>query len=446
MARPNIILICADQHRWDCAGCAGNADIRTPNLDILAAHGVRFPQAICQFPSGAPSRATILTGQHPSTHGVGAGRKDLPNAAVTFPQLLANAGYWCGCVGKMDSILSRSHTGFDVMKPAEQQRDGQRQDDYHAWLEGRGLADQMTTGDHRDREMAPTARSERFGARASNLPEDAYSTTWIGDRAVQFLRAAREPFFLYTGFTKPRHPFDPPPPWHKMYPQRALTLPEGWRLPISEQDLRQNNSFDFRAMTESRFRRVLSHYYANISLVDKQVGRILATLSSRSLTNNLIVYTADHGDYMGQHGLILKGGQLYDSVLRVPLVIAGLARQGRGQVDPTPVELADLMPTFLEAATIRIPKRVEGKSLVGLLCHRGSGRRAAFAEGPHGAVVVRTAGNKLVESPDQEFRALYDLNKDPHEFRNLYGTRRAERVQAQLTELLQKRYKRGGKQ
>ncbi len=438
MAQPNVVLIVADQHRWDCTGYAGNPDLRTPNLDALAAHGVNFAQAICQYPLCVPSRSTLLTGQYARTHGVRSNRDGLPEGAMTLPGLLHEAGYNTACVGKMHFIPTYANYGFDVMRLAEQDGDGRYEDDYHKWLEEQGAIDQIDLWDQVDRASAPKEYWDTFGAMPSNLPEAWHSTAWIGNMAVRFIHTAREPFFLIIGFIKPHHPFDPPAPWHLLYDPNALKLPEGWRLPVPEEDAKHGVSFDLRQMTEAKFRRVLAYYYASISHVDHQMGRLLATLESRGFTNNIFVYCADHGDYMGQHGLILKSGaQVYDSLLRVPLVIAGLAGQRHGKTDPALAQLTDVMPTLLDAAGLDIPDSVEGKSLVPQLRRAKVPLRSeAYCEGPEDMRIVRGRRYKLVESTNADFKAFYDLKKDPHEFENLYGRPNAAAKQAELSRAL----------
>lgn len=423
MPRPNIILIMADELRWDCLGYAGNPDVRTPNLDALAGHAVNFTQAICQQPLCVPSRMTVLTGLRPSEHGVRTNETPLPEGAPTFPRLLRDVGYHTAAIGKMHFVPPRADHGFDLMRLAEQDGPGRREDDYHAWLADLGKEDRIDHWDQVDRAAAPKTYWLSFGAMCSNLPEPLYSSTWIGDQAVRFLSdTAREPFFLSVGFIKPHHPFDPPAPWDRLYDPRTLRLPDGFALPVPEDDARHKAFFDMRQMTEARFRRVLAHYYATISHIDAQVGRILATLTARGLTNNVIVFTADHGDYMGQHGLILKSGaRPYDALLRVPLLIAGLSGQRRGVAEPAPVELTDLAPTLLETAEAGALPNCSGCSLVPHLFHEGLPlREAARAEHGGDMRIVRTASEKLIESADPAMRAYYDLSADPHEFVNRY--------------------------
>ncbi len=431
---PNIILILSDQHRWDCTGYAGNPDVRTPNLDALATHGVTFTEATCTSPLCVPSRASLMTGQHVHAHGVDTNDKALSKDAPVLPRLLKQAGYRTACVGKMHFRPTRQDHGFDFMRLAEQDTPGRDEDDYHKWLADRGEKDQTDIWDQVDREHAPATYWRSLGAVRSRLPQKLHSTTWIGDNAVRFLQRAVEPFFLWIGFMKPHHPFDPPEPWDALYDPKKLALPPGWRLPVPEDDAAHGGFFDPAAITEARFRKVLAYYYANISLMDKQIGRILATLTSRGFTNNIIVYCSDHGDYMGQHGLITKAGlRPYDSVLRVPLVIAGLSGQRRGQTDGALAQISDIAPTLLDVAGVDAPAAMDGASLVPHLNVANRPLRdAVFAQDGPGVHVVRTRHHKLVQSSEPARSALYCIDKDPHEFENRYEDESLRQVKAGL--------------
>lgn len=440
---PNIVLILSDQHRYDAAGFAGNPDVRTPNLDALAKHGVHFSEAICAYTRCRPSRYSLMTGRHPVAHGIRDNETPLPKEFQVFPTFVKQRGYHTGAVGGMDFNPTRPNYGFDVFALAEQDVVGRYEDDYHRWLNEEGYADQVDEWDQTHREHAPEEYWKTFGAMTSNLPESHYSTTWIGNQAVRFLQHAEEPFFLWTGFVKPHHPFDPPAPWNTMYDPETLALREDWREPVDDALLWSEAHFDPHALTEATFRRILAMYYANISYVDSQIGRILATLTARGFTNNVIIYCSDHGDYMGQHGLILKShGPPFDSVIRVPLVIAGLNGQRRGVRDDSAVELVDLAPTLLELAGAPAFES-HGESLVPLL--RGNDapfRQEAYCESNGGVRVLRSSKFKLVESDDESHRAFYDLRVDPYEFDNRYGDPALGTVRSRMQTALRNRFER----
>lgn len=438
MPQPNIILITADALRWDCLGCVGNPDVRTPNIDALAAHGVRFTQAMCPCPRGIPARMTLLTGRQPWAHGITEERAGVPQNTPTLPRVLRDAGYATAAIGQMRFVPTRAQYGFDTMRLAERDRTSRQEDDYHVWLAKQGYRDRIDEYDQVNREDAPVTYWKSFGAMRSNLPEECTSTAWVGREAVRYVQQAREPFFLWLSFIKPHHPFDPPRPWDRMYDPKALQLPPGFCVPPPEQDLRREAAlFDMREMTEPRFRKVLAYYYANISHVDQQVGRLLATLTARGNTNNIVVFCAGHGDYMGQHGLIGKtGAPCYDSLLRVPLIVAGIPGQRRGETDSALAELADVAPTLLDAAGVPAPRGLSGLSLLpalvdGAVHPREAGRALC---GP--SRIARTRTVKLIAAPDSTDCACFDLENDPHEFENHHQDRAFAKVRAQLAALL----------
>jgi arylsulfatase A-like enzyme len=203
-----------------------------------------------------------------------------------------------------------------------------------------------------------SCRAFRITKCGSNLAEKYPVTTWVGDQAVRFFQSTSEPFFLWASFSKPAFPFDPPRGYAGLYKPKDLTLPPGYRSTLAEEDADVESNFDLQAMGEPQFRKVLAYYYAAVSHLDKQVGRILATLTARGITNNLFVFCADHGDYMGEHGLILKdGAQVYDPVLRVPLIVAGKAGQRHGVVDASMVELCDIIRRCSTWPVLKSPHR-----------------------------------------------------------------------------------------
>jgi arylsulfatase A-like enzyme len=438
--KPNIILITASQLRWDCLGYAGNPDVHTPNLDVLASHAAVFEQAIASCPNGAAARATLLTGHYPGRHGVFSYGQAMRSGLDTLPALLREAGYETGMAGMLQATPASAALGFDRTALAEPEPPGRGQDEYHLWLREEGQSNPIEAWDDATGEAAPIMYWNSFGALRADFEEKYCSTTWIGDRAVRGICTMTEPFFLWVSFIKPRPPFDPPPPWDGMYDRKALHLPEGFRLPVPEEDCDYPYRFNPGKLTETRFRRILAYYYAHISLLDRQIGRILATLTARGITNNILVFTADYGCYMGQHGLVSDGGPPYDSLLRIPLIIGGLPQQRRGIRETALVEQADLMPTLLHAVAVRRPRTLAGESLLPLLQDTGAMvRNAAYAQIGPDLRMVRTHRYKLVEGGPQRRPELYDLRDDPHEFKNLFGAPAMAAIQSDLSRELRRR-------
>jgi arylsulfatase len=441
-SRPNLILITASHVRWDALACMGNPDVATPNLDILAEHGLIFDQAIAASPVGASARASLHTGRFPSVHGVH-GDEDTPSAPCpTVAQHLIKAGYDTALVGQVGFCAQGGDMGFENIHRAEYPREELMEvdDGYHAWLSSEGQQDQTSYWDRARREQAPRTYWNSFGALASNLPETHYSTTWIGDRAVRGLRGLQEPFFLCMSFLKPDHPFDPPTPWNRMYDPKTLTLPSAPNLSLPSEWADFGDHFDHGKLTESRFRRILAHYYGGISLLDKQVGRLLATLTALGITNNILIFSADCGAMMGQRGLVIGQPHPHEAQLRIPLIIGGMTGQRRGSRESALVEQTDLFPTLLQLAGIPSPKGLPGKSMAPLLWKKGvPWRKTAYAEGRDGIRVARTTRHKLVSADGETPATLHDLKRDPNEETNCFGEASLATVQTSLEQQLKRR-------
>ena len=249
--------------------------------------------------------------------------------------------------------------GFDEMLLAEQDGPGRWDDDYHRYLMRLGLVDRNDLEDQRAeyRSHAPREYWDTMGALVSNLPEAHHSTTWIGDRAAESIRSwdSRQSHLLMVGFIKPHHPFDPPAPWHTMYDPSKLTLLPGWTSEVFPHDFQfARGYFPYKRLSEAGLRRVTAYYYANISLIDHQVGRLIALLKQKHLYDNtLIVFTADHGEYMGFHHMILKANHMYDPLAKVPLLVKWPGSRRAGMVSERLVSNIDLAPTLCRAAGLR---------------------------------------------------------------------------------------------
>ncbi len=439
-ARPNILLILSDQHRADCLGAYRNADIATPHLDALAADGVTFDQAFVPCPVCAPSRYSLLTGRYVHQHLGWNGRCTLPPGLPTFPGLLRDAGYRTDAVGKMHLVPTYLDVGFERMQLAEQLGAGRFDDDYHRYLQRHGLADAVDMLDQPDfdRHDAPPAYWETYGALPSDLPEEHHSTTWIGDRANEVIEGWSDGGnLLMTSFIKPHHPFDPPAPWDQMYDPKALSLLPGWTDACLADDLAYREThFSYEGMTEEQYRQVLAYYYATISQIDAQVGRLIETLRRRGLYDNtLIVYTSDHGDYMGHHHMLLKGNYMYDPITRVPLVVKRPGGASAGMRDDRLNNNVDLTTTLLNAAGVDAAQGMEGVDLFG-----ATRRSEVFAECLWFTMeyMVRTKEHKLLLCEDPARSQFFDLRTDPRELTNRYGDpEQQERIASMRERLVQ---------
>jgi len=488
----NILLITSDQHRGDCYGFEGRR-VKTPHLDMLARDGTRFascitPNIVCQ-----PSRASIVTGLLPRTHGVRDNGIDLPVEAGEkgFAGSLAKAGYHTGLIGK--AHLSTHHTFAKTGRPECQYS----QADFEHWngpymgfehaelmVEGHNywLPTQPPGGLHHSRwhygdglgeernrlyqaDLGPDTHAPQTFY--SGLPVAWHNSTWVGDRTIEYLRAHRDrPFFLWASFADPHHPFDCPEPWSRLHDPEDVDLPfhrstdyerrPWWHRASMESTpdgdaavraLRQNFS-RMPTQPDGALRHIIANYFGMISLIDHQVGRIRKALHEYGLDENtLVIFTSDHGDWLGDHGLMLKGPMAYEGVLRVGLVCAGPGVRA-GQVVHEPVSTLDLAPTFMDYGKASSLGPLHGKSLRPLLAGEPQTRDFAYSEWDVAASrcgvelqlrTVRTRDWKLTLELGSGAGELYCLKDDPHEMDNLFGDAGVAAVQRELTDMIHSR-------
>jgi arylsulfatase A-like enzyme len=411
-----------DQHRFDALGCAGNPDVRTPNIDRIAREGVRYENAFCPYPICTPSRYSIFSGLYVHQHSAPNNDTTLDPSIPTWPKVLRAAGYRTAAVGKMHMLPTYLDIGFDEMDLAEQAGDGRWDDDYHRYLMQHDLAD-ITDIEDQVREFNEHMRPEYIqskGCLPCNLDEPHDHTTWIGNRAIERIShwGSHAPSALCVSFIRPHHPMNPPQPWADMYdPNRIQLLPGYTEAPL-ERNTAYHRGWRQQAaggLSEANIRLATARYYGSISQIDAQVGRLIAELQARGLYDNtMIVFTADHGEYMGYQHLIGKLNYLYDPLVKVPLII----RQPRGstsaEVRSRQVSLIDLAPTICSAAGLSMPTPTPGVDLT----RPDAGHDRIFCQFLAHTIMVRTADHKLIRSRKQGCESLFfDLRHDPYEQR-----------------------------
>ena len=448
MARPNIVLIMTDQQRGDSLGCLGYEQMITPHLDQLAARGVAFSRAFVQGAMCGPSRASIVSGQYVHTHGIERNEAWLTPEQPNWIENMRTGGYRTVNIGKMHTAPIRLPCGFDYRmvvenKNYQQGLHGPDPDDYDLFLARHGLKRPALTY-YRDVPDWP----ERLGAAVWPHAEELFPDNFIGQWTVDYLRECdfERPLFLWCGFAGPHDPYDvtdsalarydgveiPDP---VSYPGELDTKPPPQRQAMEGMDgKRTPAAIWWSQATPERIRRMRRHYYANVTLIDDWVGRIVETLEERGqLDDTLFVFTSDHGDCLGDHHQVYKFSSHYESVARVPLVFAGPGVDEVGVRDPL-VELIDLGPTLLEMAGLEPLAGSSGRSIRSLL--EGSKKElheTVFSE--HGQrVMVRTREWKLVFYLGESFGELYHLSEDPDELRNLYDVPECQPVRQQLVE------------
>lgn len=423
--RPHILLLMTDQHRADCLGADGNRVIRTPNLDRLANEGVRFRRGYSSMPTCTPARSALLTGLSPWNHGMLRMIRMAERYPIEKPRVLREAGYYTLGIGKMHYHPQRNPHGFHrvILDESGREESPEYRSDYRAWFwsQAPGLDPDATGIGWNDYRAKPYA-----------LPEALHPTRWTGDTAVNFLNQYQgpEPFFLKVSFARPHSPYDPPERWMRHYADAGLpkAFVGKWAQRYAPRSDSSNNIWH-GAMGEEQIRHSRQGYYGSVSFVDEQIGRILEALEKRRwLEQTLIVFISDHGDMTGDHNLWRKSYP-YESSARVPFLMRwpeGLVSAERGQVIHRPVELRDVLPTFMDAASLPPREELDGRSLLALLRGGGAGWRE-FLDLEHGTCYSpKNRWNALTDgrwkyifhSYDGE-EQLFDLDADPHEVNDL---------------------------
>jgi arylsulfatase A-like enzyme len=426
-SRPNLVFLVADQFRGDCLGADGNRVIHTPHLDRIAAEGARFRCAYSSVPSCTPARATMLTGLSPWHHGMLGYGRVATKYRRELPQMLADAGYYTLGVGKMHYYPQRNLHGFQrtILDESGRAETPGFLSDYRQWF--RAVAPQLdpdATGigwnDHRGKPYA--------------LPEHLHPTRWTGDEAVKFVEhyAGGRPFFLKVSFARPHSPYDAPPRWWNRYEHAALppALVGDWCARHAQQGKPYRDDLWQGERDAEQIRRARQGYYGNVSFVDEQIGRILSALEKRGwLENTLILFTADHGDMLGDHHLWRKT-YAYEPSARIPMLVrwpTSRLSARRGQVIGLPVELRDLLPTFLDAAGVAYePDWFDGRSLLELVGGRTDGWRrwidlehaTAYAKENYWSALTDGRMKYIYYAPDGR-QQLFDLTADPGETHDL---------------------------
>ncbi len=445
-SRPNILFLMTDQHRADCIGAAGNRVIHTPNMDRIAQQGVRFSAAYSSTPTCTPARTALLTGLSPWHHGM----LGMTNMARSYPlekpRALREAGYYTITVGKQHFYPMRNGHGYERMILDEHCPCGNGPQAYAA-------AEKIGPVERTDYEswfysQAPNLNPHATGlwwndyaSRPFVLPERFHPTRWTGDTAVNFLSTweGGQPFFMKVSFIRPHSPYDPPERFMKMYEDAALPAAKVGRW-ADRYEQRSSDRTDIwhGKLSPQEIRRSRQGYYGCISQVDEQIGRILDTLEKRGwLEETLILFTSDHGDMTGDQNLWRKSYP-YEPSAHIPMLMrwpSGMLSAKRGAVISQPVELRDVLPTFLEAAGSEPSRPIDGRSLLSLVRNSGAGWRdyvdlehnICYSPANHWNALTDGHWKYIFHALDGE-EQLFHLDSDPHELADLAGdtSRQAE--------------------
>ena len=366
-ARPNLLLLLADQHRGDCLGIEGHPVLQTPHLDSIGGVGAHFRRAYSESPTCIPARRTLMSGQAPAVQGMvgmtGGVAWDPPH---TLAGELTRAGYQTEMIGKLHLFPQRKRYGFQRLQLADSTRGANN--DYLRWLDGRFPKDRWA--------MAHGVTPNGWIGRPSHLPETETHAFWCASQAIEFLetRDPEAPFFLNVSFIDPHPPFAPPQFFYDRY--AGKTLPEPVVGDWAPRFDRVTKGLDPEVMLNRRARldpQTLHYcraaYYGLINHVDAQVGRLLQYLrDARLLEDTLVLYTADHGEMLGDHHMCSKA-RAFEPSARVPFLLRAPRSLGlpAGVTVDQPVGLQDVMPTLLDAAGAPVPDSCTGESVLPLI-------------------------------------------------------------------------------
>ena len=442
---PNIVLVMSDQHRADMMGCAGDEGVLTPSLDSLAAEGVRFSRVSCMGPLCMPSRASFMTERYVRDHGVYTNWAEIAADSPTYAWALREAGYHTAMLGKahlylderldiphMDRMAGRlQELGFAEVFETGDKFISKIPTRYTDYLEGEGLleayrkhlADRSYQGENEDGQNA-TKCVPMWDSTPLPLPLRSYVDTWHGEQAVRWIEHydRDQPFYLFVGFPGPHDPWDAPAAAVARYDGVDISMPRSTTRPRVETTGRYGallNGFlwmsDSKTMTSDAIRGMRRAYAADISVIDQAVGLMVDALARRGLLDNTwFVYTSDHGEMAGSHGLMSKC-VLYEPAVRVPLIV----RPPGGCVPRVVDSLIEQIDVPATLRGIAGAPEVPGAEGVSLLSAVGGGppptRQVAVSEN-WGFAAFETERHKLVVDEDASAPCqLFDLAEDPSE-------------------------------
>ncbi|GAB4458875.1 MAG: alkaline phosphatase family protein [Armatimonadaceae bacterium] len=490
--KPNILLITSDQHHWSALSADGavNPKIQTPHLDRLCREGMRFERAYCNNPVCSPSRSTIITGQYPSWHGCWTIGVKLAEDVPTVGDVLQKQGYATTLIGKahFQPLASTEEQtslecqpilrdldfwrgfhgpwyGFERVEVARNHADeahaGQH---YGIWMEENGLENWRDYFDEYD--MATGKQISKGREHSWDLPEEFHYSVWTAERTIAAIEEAHredKPFFVWSSFHDPHPPYLVSEPWASMYdpaemeigfpldppllpgeldsmpPQFAETQKEKPDFSPWRETPHGNHGLGRHPVDPAKMRQNIAVYYGMVSLMDREIGRILDKLDELGLAEDtLIVFTTDHGHFLGQHGLTAKGAFHYEDLLRLPFLVRWTGKVPGGEVSSSLQALIDLPETFLAAAGVPIPGQMQGVNQLPVWTGEAEAvRDSVITEFRHQPTKVHlrtfiTDRYKLTLYRDQPYGELFDLHDDPEERHNRFDDPAFAAIKADL--------------
>jgi len=473
----NVLFIMTDQQRADHLSCAGNPILKTPNIDSIAKDGIRFTNAFCANPMCMPNRASMVTGLYPMVHGVRSNGINLSTEVPTLAKILKKRGYHTAAVGKMHyqfwtppyKMKTKSTECIGDWFAEKVENNPVRENfpiPYYGFEDVEMVLAHgtMCSGHYfdwlkeRNPKYIPHLKKKYLKFLDNfftlfcdlDLSEEYYNTTYVKERSIAFLERyahgdyENKPFYLHCSFPDPHHPVCPPGKYKDMY------NPDKINFPSSFDDIENLRNHPFlgplleepvikgamlRESTEEEVRKFMTLTYGSLTMVDDAVGEILTTLEKLGLIDNtMVMYTSDHGDLMGEHGMLLKGPCPYNCLLNVPLLwkVPGLTKPS---VSDSLVSSIDFTPTILNILNIKErhqPPDMQGLDITSILEDPNKKVRDCFLieedeeVGPYGPLYTRvrhliTDTHKLtVYAELPGFGDLFDRKNDPDEINNLW--------------------------
>ena len=422
-SRSNLLFIMPDQLRPDFLSCYGADFINTPHIDSIATNGVRYAKACSPSPLCVPMRSALLTGVNAIRTGVMSNdqylRPDIADCGMrTWPEMLNAAGYMTCAVGKMHFYPWEAPMGFQNRIICEDKRWIHVEDDYDKYLRSKGL-----------RKLHGNEHDGYLENRGAIVHQHAYEDSWdgfVGNEAVRWIREyeGEKPFAMMVGFPGPHCPYDPSPEYADLFSPddmpdpfpAASNQPTSFREDNIKQYLGPWNGIDYTEFTTAHKKKIRAHYASLVKQIDDKVGAILEVLRETGhYESTVIIFGSDHGDYLGDHGLIGKG-TYYESSTKVPLLVQGPDIR-TGHVHKGPASLEDVTATLLHFGGCDIPAYMDSRALADLGISGSSARVNVFGFLASGCMSYD--GTWKLAKYDNAAAMLFNIERDPKEQNNL---------------------------
>jgi len=441
MGKRNVLFITCDQLRKDALEIYDNNVIKTPNIDATFRDGIKFTNMFAVNPVCAPNRGVIATGKWPKVNGLVANGYMLPHDEPTMMHVFRNNGYVTYGVGKMHFTpqwqFDMDETGKGVINPQPQLHELPHYGFDHCMITEDNrvgpYADYLKThGYDLWEDLHSFSLSKQHLTQASPYPEEHHQTTWITDRVLDYLKThdREKPFFMWLSYVDPHHPFNPPKPYDTMYNPKDMPLPvyqegehekrnESFKKIYHGEGKKPHERVDFSRFKDSDWQRIKAYYYGMISLIDKNIGRLIRYLKDTGeLENTILVFTADHGETLGDHHLLFKDLP-FDCVTAMPFLVKTPDMKEAKTVDILCRSL-EIMPTILALASLSKPEFLNGVSLIEQIKNTPKELFENILIENITMKTVRSRKYRLTVFQEYDKGDLYDLAKDPHNLENLW--------------------------